>query len=625
MLDAGNFRRSRAKEQGMSLYPRSVSLVFFVALGCSAMPENSTARTTQGRAIDETSAERSLAASLPAARPFSCTASESPMFDGREPLVMRISGDFTKLNSAPTKEESGSPAQVRLPGGSAPLEATIVARGESRFRNCGFRPFSLKFPKKQSGNVFERLGKTVKFVTHCGDREGMAPIFKADSIEAYEQRLLMEHTTYQVLDQLNVPSLKTRLVRLTYQDTQSEREETYLAFVREPEDEMAERCGMIEAEDRPTSIPGSFPLNAHSELLTHLLNAFVIQSDWSSARNTLVLNDLARGETFWAPYDFDFVGIFRADYPRNGNRSLEQNAARFADWLRLEQSPTLFGEVHALLAESESMRSALAQPGLSDGNLQLFSRWLSTYSSALQEFQSCEGHAQDPSRPSCYVPDEHGALPETATPTGFGEWTTLLEPPGDVDMFSFPGLAGVLYSFGGAALVELSNERGEILGSNEGVVQTSVRLPSTGTVYLRASQGGNQLLASSLGDSLQVREKVLYVYADDHGASLETATRVLPGNVVPGTWEQSGNVMDEDWFRIQVDAPASIRVTLDQENASGLVMVIALGAPQGPSVDASILAGVNELPDLIPAPGEYLVKVMQDWNQPVTTYTVEFQ
>lgn len=597
-----------------------------LALSCSALPEDSSGPTGQGRATDEISAERSVIAPAAWVRPFSCTGSESPMFGAREPLVLRISGDFTKLNTAPTQEESTSPAQVSLPGGSAPLPATIVARGESRFRNCGFRPFSVKFPAKQRGNVFEHLGKTVKFVTHCGDRAGMAPIFAADSIEAYEQRLLMEHTTYQVLDQLDVTSLKTRLVRLTYHDTHTDQEETYLAFVREPEDEMAERCGMIEAEDRPASVPGPFPLNPHSELLTHLLNAFVIQSDWSFARNTLFLNDLVRSETFLAPYDFDFVGIFRPDYPRNEGRALEQNAARFADWLRLNQSATLFGEIDALLAESESMRSALNQPGLWERNTELFSRWLSIYLNTLHDFRTCEGHAQDPSRPQCFVPDEHGALPETATPKGFGEWATLLEPPGDVDLFSFPAQAGVLYSYGGAALIELSNERGETLGSNADVVQTSVRLPFTGTAYLRASHRAEDgLLASALGDPPSVRERFLYVYADDHGASLETATRVLPGDSVSGIWEQSGNVTDEDWFRIQVGAPTSLRVTLNEENSSGLVVAIQLDAPEEPAREALIATGVNELPSLLTTPGDYLVKVMQDWNQPVTPYRVEFQ
>jgi len=127
---------------------------------------------------------------------------------------MRITADFTKLNTAPTAEESASTATVEV-GGAQPatLTANIQARGNSRFRWCQVRPFSLKFSEKQQGNIFEHLGKTVKFVSHCvGKDNAPADTYKADSPDVYEQRVIKEHSAYQVLDQLGVPSLKTRLV-----------------------------------------------------------------------------------------------------------------------------------------------------------------------------------------------------------------------------------------------------------------------------------------------------------------------------------------------------------------------------------------------------------------------------
>src|SRR5690349_5238417 len=100
----------------MTLYRASLKFVFLFALGCSAMPDGSTTPTTHERGSDESSAERSSVATEPTGRPFSCSGSEKAMFEGSEPLVMRISGDFTQPNSASTKEESSSPAQISLPG-----------------------------------------------------------------------------------------------------------------------------------------------------------------------------------------------------------------------------------------------------------------------------------------------------------------------------------------------------------------------------------------------------------------------------------------------------------------------------------------------------------------------------
>jgi hypothetical protein len=483
----------------------------------------------------------------------------------------------------------------------------------------------VKFPTKQSGNVFEHLGKSVKFVTHCGDREGMLPIFKASSLEEYEQRALMEHTTYQVLDRLALPSLKTRVVRLTYHDTHSDQEETRVAFVREPEDEMAERCGMIEAEDLPDA-GSTEPLrfNAHSQLLTHLLNGFVIQSDWvPGGRNTLALIDLARSEIFWAPYDFDFVGIFRPDYPRNENRNLAENAARFAEWLRLNQSPTLFMEVDHFVSRGDAMREAIDQPGMSDRSVALFSDWLATYGRVLREFSACRGHAEDPSRPSCFVPDDHGNSVETATLKELGSWQTLIEPALDVDVFSVLVQASTLYSFGGNAQLEFMSPNGDVLVSTGGP-QSSVRAPWAGAAYVRASLGGS-LVAAQLGQlSHSQRARDIYVYADDHGASSSTATLVQPGDVVSGYWELDGRFGDEDWFLVQAGPTNSLTVTLDGAVSSGGVEVVHL-ATGGDGSIAWLQPGVNEIESLFSEPGDYIVKVMQDYSMPPTTYTIELR
>ena len=117
----------------------------------------------------------------------------------------------------------------------------------------------------------------------------------------------MEHLSYQLLAPLDTMSLATRLVWVTYEDTSTGLSETHLAFVREPEDELGQRCGMVEGEDIPDA-PST--LNQRANLLLYLVNNFLIQSD---VKNQFDLVDVDRQLSSPVPYDFDLLGIFRRD------------------------------------------------------------------------------------------------------------------------------------------------------------------------------------------------------------------------------------------------------------------------------------------------------------------------
>ncbi|WP_437690557.1 hypothetical protein [Sorangium sp. So ce176] len=576
---------------------------------------------------DETPAgndDETPASTSPDWQAFTCHASKSPMFQSRDVLNMRISADFTKLNSAPTKEESGSQAVIELSdeGGAAPITANIIARGVSRF-HCGVRPFSLKFQEKQKDNIFAHLGKSVKFVTHCGDREGLSPTLKADSIETYEQRLLMEDTVYQVLDQLQVPSLKTRLVRLTYHDAPTGKEETHLAFVREPEDEMAERCGMVEWEDLSGVDTSQLQVDQVGLLLLNLLNDFVIQYDGIEGKNLVAMVDPDREAIFYAPYDFDLVGVSRPDYVANEGRTLEQNRDAFADWLRRNQSPTLFDQIDSMLARADPMQRAVDQANMNEENHEVFSRWLSLYLGLLRDFRACEGHTDDPSRPLCHVEDDHGNLPDSASVVDPGEWSARIEPPGDVDMFAVDLQENTLYSFGGRVPLDLLDAQQNVVASaSERTV--SFKPSQTGTYYLRASLG-EQLVSSPLLPSPEEIERYVALYTDDHGASLETATTLEAGKAVEGKWELARGE-DEDWFLVSAGASTSFHIVL-RDTDSGLIEVSRRDAPADElPLEEFLREGDNDLSSLFEQPGEYVVRVIQLLGLRVNgSYTVTLQ
>lgn len=438
------------------------------------------------------------------ARPFECNDSDPPlMFKDQTIVNMRISADFTTLNSVAAVEDSSSVATIEVEG-AAQLKADLVGRGKSRFLNCAFRPFSLKELKSDKynnnlkGTLFKGLGNSVKFSTHCGsDSE------EEISDEGYDQRVLMEHSVYQVLDKLQVPSLKTRMVRLTYHDTNPEskalKDETHLAFVREPEDTMAKRCGMVELEEFLEGGGTSPPQNLYSEMLMHLLNAFIIQSDWDLPdHNIIPLVHTDSQEMFYAPYDFDLVGIFE-EYIRHPVFGIEGNGVYFAEWLRLNHSPTLLAEVHRMLEQIQSMSDAIDQVvGLSEENNKLFHDWLTLFGNILKSYSECENHVNDPSWKECYVQDDQSdTVPIDLNTTK--RWKTVLEPPGDKDMFAVTLKAGTLYTLkasspyasnGSDTSLELLDENGNRLAFTD-----------VGAVWLKIWPSGQGLRAGFIGQT----------------------------------------------------------------------------------------------------------------------------
>ena len=85
-------------------------------------------------------------------------------------------------------------------------------RGKSRIRACEFPPLLLNFPGEQpAGSPFAGENR-LKLVTYC------------NASTAYEQYVRLERQIYLVLNLLTGTSLRTRLVNVTYYDTERGRE-----------------------------------------------------------------------------------------------------------------------------------------------------------------------------------------------------------------------------------------------------------------------------------------------------------------------------------------------------------------------------------------------------------------
>ncbi len=563
-------------------------------------------------------------------RNFACQPSESPMFQSQELLQMRISGDFTRVNTEANREDATTPGSID-PDGPGPLEpvpVAIRARGRLRYLECGYRPFKVVFEEKQKDNAFRKLGKSVKFSTHCGDREDMDPLLQASSLDEYYQRVRMEHAAYQIVDTLETLSLKTRLVELTYHDTATNTEETHLAFVREPEDEMAQRCDMVEGEDIPTDEPTS--TNYRAELLLFLVNNFILQSD---VKNKLELRDLESQASVLAPYDFDLVGIFRREFFKLRGRTLDENNAAFADWLRRNQSPELHEEVDLLLARSEAMQTAIEDAGLNPENYALFREWFTLFTGTLRDFQACRTAENDPTKVACHVPDDYPNAIADATLVDLGEHTAWLEPPGDKDFVSVELEGGKLYSFVTRIDAQLFTPDGQPLqavpAAEWGAASTSYSLrPASAASYHVEFDHGESLVCSDMwAIDLNAQYHAWAFYEDDHGNTPDLATSLSPGGTTNGMWELDTlqSVFDDDWFRL--DVTEATKLTLHFEGSgAGRIDSFKADAPEVPIAYFDLfppVAATSSLDELFPEPGSYLIRILQDFGD--GTYALEVE
>lgn len=573
--------------------------------------------------INQSSAETGSDPEAPASSPlgtrnFACDRSASPMFESQDVLEMHIAADFSAINGN-EKETATSPGSLDPDGAGplAPVAVEVQARGISRFRECGFRPFKVKFAEKQKDNVFRKLGKSVKFVTHCGDREGMHPTLKAGSLEEYYERVRMEHLTYQLLTPLETMSLATRLVRLTYEDTKTGVEETHLAFVREPEDELAQRCGMVEGEDIP-DIPTT--PNERANLLLYLLNNFVIQAD---VKNRFDVVDVERQLRAPVPYDFDLVGIFRRDYLGLDGRTLEQNAEAFADWLRRNQSPALHEEVTLILSKGEVLRELIESAGLSAESRALFDEWLSSFLAVLKTFDECAPIEEDPSAVACHVPDDHAGAIEGATETSLGEHALFLEPPGDVDAVGVDLEPNRLYTLTTNLHTTLRSPDGNVVGTlgpdtGNAAVAFSIRPDESGRYTIELTRGDTLVCSDMWNNDPQALAQPFAIYEDDHGGDAAVATLLQPGSRTPGVFELSTlqGLFDEDWFRLTLTSDTQLFLESEAMNSATLEVysatdpALALQSYYFESPSAR-----QDLTELFPEPGEYILRLIQGWDR----------
>ena len=190
------------------------------------------------------------------------------------------------------------------------LQVSIRTRGNFRREYCNLPPLQLNFIKSEvKGTLFAGQNK-LKLVAPC--KHG----------EKYQQYVVLEYLAYRVFEIITEQSFRTRLLRLSYVDSNEKFEPwTDFTYVIEDEKDMADRLGL----DRLR-----LPAIKYRELdhpktaLVQMFQLLIGNNDYSVVKGgegnrcchnmeVLGIKDTDSGR-IPIPFDFDMSGLVNADY-----------------------------------------------------------------------------------------------------------------------------------------------------------------------------------------------------------------------------------------------------------------------------------------------------------------------
>lgn len=190
------------------------------------------------------------------------------------------------------------------------LDVSIRTRGLFRREYCDLPPLQLNFKKKQVKDTLFAGQNKLKVVAPC--KHGAQ----------WQQKLVLEYLAYRTLQILTDVSFSTRLVRLSYVDSDEKKEPwTDLVFVIEDDDDMAERLDLVKLG----VVANQFDqLDRAPTALAELFQLLIANNDFSVLRgpegencchNSEILAPKGNADSrIPVPFDFDLSGLVNAKY-----------------------------------------------------------------------------------------------------------------------------------------------------------------------------------------------------------------------------------------------------------------------------------------------------------------------
>lgn len=251
-----------------------------------------------------------------------------PLFESSDVLDISLSGPFRTIDRERDKELEYEGTLTYMDNGRpVTLEAKFSVRGNFRLQKdiCTYSQLWVDLDKDDvAGTLFENQNK-LKLVTQC------------KSTSSYGRYIVKEHQAYQMFNLITDRSFRSRLLNVTYEDTERGRSRTAMGIFIEHQNNLADRMGMEKVE--LNEIPAS-TLDPLQSTLVNLFMYMISNVDFSlitahegeeCCHNAKIF--LADDGTYFpVAYDFDLTGYVSTSYagpsPQLKQRNIKQRIYR---------------------------------------------------------------------------------------------------------------------------------------------------------------------------------------------------------------------------------------------------------------------------------------------------------
>jgi len=194
----------------------------------------------------------------------------------------------------------------------------LTPRGKSRRKYCDFPPLRIKFSKQQLvERGIRKKHKSLKLVTHCN--EGLMA----------NHNVLKEFLAYKIYHELTENSLDVQLLKINYEDIQSDTKLEKYAILLEDIDEFAESVKGKEVEGFGMTWKD---LQQKDAQIMALFQYLIGNDDWTVAlnRNIKFIEQGQEKKLMPIPYDFDSSGFVSTAYAKpNPDLKMQSVKQRF--------------------------------------------------------------------------------------------------------------------------------------------------------------------------------------------------------------------------------------------------------------------------------------------------------
>lgn len=225
-------------------------------------------------------------------------------------LTAPIAQTYAQRSSNVRLYHPGQWTYIDANGESQRLDVSIRIRGNFRKEYCELPPIRLNFKKGQVKDTLFAGQDKLKLVSPC-----------QNGLES-QQDLLLEYLAYRTLEILTDYSFGTRLIRLSYVDSDEKKKSwTDLVFVIEDDSDVAKRLGIDKArvaENRFEELDR--PRTALAELFQLLISNHdysVLQGpkgEYCCHNSEMFTRKESADKRIPIPFDFDMSGLVNANY-----------------------------------------------------------------------------------------------------------------------------------------------------------------------------------------------------------------------------------------------------------------------------------------------------------------------